>query len=64
VVTTIQARNIIAPGGVFETGQRQITLNPSGQFENPMAIGDIDNDKNESAVSFDREFEQVTHGKN
>jgi multidrug efflux pump subunit AcrB len=37
----IQARNIIAPGGVFETGQRQITLNPSGQFENPQAIGDI-----------------------
>jgi multidrug efflux pump subunit AcrB len=37
----IQARNIIAPGGVFETGQRQIILNPSGQFENPKAIGDI-----------------------
>jgi multidrug efflux pump subunit AcrB len=37
----IQARNIIAPGGVFETGQRQITLNPSGQFEDPKAIGDI-----------------------
>src|SRR5712672_771001 len=36
----IQARNIIAPGGVFETGQRQIILNPSGQFENPKAIGD------------------------
>jgi multidrug efflux pump subunit AcrB len=37
----IQARNIIAPGGVFETGQRQITLNPSGQFESARAIGDI-----------------------
>jgi multidrug efflux pump subunit AcrB len=37
----IQARNIIAPGGVFETGQRQITLNPSGQFESANAIGDI-----------------------
>ncbi len=37
----IQGRNIIAPGGVFETGQRQITLNPSGQFEDPKAIGDI-----------------------
>ncbi len=37
----IQARNIIAPGGVFETGQRQITLTPSGQFESPKAIGDI-----------------------
>ena len=37
----IQARNVIAPGGVFETGQRQITLTPSGQFESPKAIGDI-----------------------
>jgi multidrug efflux pump subunit AcrB len=37
----IQGRNIIAPGGVFETGQRQITLNPSGQFESPNAIGNI-----------------------
>jgi len=37
----IQARNIIAPGGVFETGDRQITLTPSGQFEDPKAIGDI-----------------------
>src|SRR5216684_916947 len=37
----IQARNIIAPGGVFETGQREITLTPSGQFENPKAIGNV-----------------------
>jgi multidrug efflux pump len=36
----IQAHNIIAPGGVFETGQREITLTPSGQFESPKAIGD------------------------
>ena len=36
----IQAHNIIAPGGVFETGQREITLTPSGQFESPQAIGD------------------------
>src|SRR3989441_2349097 len=37
----VQARNIIAPGGILETGQRQITLTPSGQFEDPKAIGDI-----------------------
>jgi multidrug efflux pump subunit AcrB len=37
----LQARNIIAPGGVFETGQRQITLNPSGQFTSPEAIGNV-----------------------
>src|SRR5882757_9624731 len=36
----IQAHNIIAPGGVFEAGQREITLTPSGQFENPKAIGE------------------------
>jgi multidrug efflux pump subunit AcrB len=36
----IQAHNIIAPGGVFETGQREIILTPSGQFESPEAIGD------------------------
>src|SRR6267143_1751179 len=36
----IQAHNIIAPGGVFETGQREITLTPSGQFQSPAAIGD------------------------
>src|ERR1700730_13322198 len=37
----IQARNNIAPGGVFKAGQREITLNPSGQFESAKAIGDI-----------------------
>src|SRR6266478_2842365 len=37
----IQGRNIIAPGGTFETGQRQITLTPSGQLGDPKAIGDI-----------------------
>src|SRR6266568_3076099 len=37
----IQAHNIIAPGGVFETGQRQIILNPSGQFQSSKGIGDI-----------------------
>src|SRR5438128_5818081 len=38
--SVLSARNIIAPGGVFETGQREITLTPSGQFESPKAIGD------------------------
>ena len=37
----LSARNIIAPGGAFETGQRQIILNPSGQFENIDAIGNV-----------------------
>src|SRR5712671_1008290 len=37
----LRARNIIAPGGAFEAGQRQIIINPSGQFESREAIGDV-----------------------
>jgi multidrug efflux pump len=37
----LRARNIIAPGGEFETGQRHIIINPSGQFQNRDAIGDV-----------------------
>src|SRR6266478_2755199 len=37
----LRARNITAPGGEFETGQRQIIINPSGQFESRDAIGDV-----------------------
>jgi multidrug efflux pump subunit AcrB len=37
----LRAPNIIAPGGEFETGQRQIVVNPSGQFESRDAIGDV-----------------------
>jgi multidrug efflux pump subunit AcrB len=39
--TVLSARNIIAPGGAFETGQEQVILNPSGQFQNIKAIGDV-----------------------
>src|SRR5216684_228342 len=31
--SVLSARNIIAPGGAFETGQQQVILNPSGQFQ-------------------------------
>src|SRR6266576_1365997 len=37
----LRARNIIAPGGAFETDQRQIIINPSGQFESREAIGEV-----------------------
>src|SRR5258707_6444960 len=37
----LRARNIIAPGGAFEAGQRQIIINPSGQFESRDAIGEV-----------------------
>src|SRR5258708_8938442 len=39
--SVLSARNIIAPGGALETGQQQIILNPSGQFENIDAIGNV-----------------------
>ena len=35
------ARNIVAPGGEFETGQRQVIINPSGQFKSIGAIGNV-----------------------
>jgi multidrug efflux pump subunit AcrB len=41
LVNVLSARNIIAPGGAFETGQREVILNPSGQFENISAIGNV-----------------------
>src|SRR6202043_43747 len=37
----LRARNIIAQGGAFETGQRQIIIDPSGQFESREAIGEV-----------------------
>jgi multidrug efflux pump subunit AcrB len=35
------ARNIITTGGDFQTGERDIIINPSGQFENRNVIGDV-----------------------
>jgi multidrug efflux pump subunit AcrB len=37
----LSARNIIAPGGTVETGERRVTLIPSGQFDIPRSIGDV-----------------------
>ena len=37
----LAARNIIAPGGSVETGDRRITLVPSGQFRSTASIGDV-----------------------
>jgi multidrug efflux pump subunit AcrB len=37
----LSARNIIAPGGTIETGERRVTLIPSGQFHTPESIGDV-----------------------
>jgi multidrug efflux pump subunit AcrB len=41
LTSVLSARNIIAPGGAFDAGQRQVILNPSGQFESTNAIGDV-----------------------
>jgi multidrug efflux pump subunit AcrB len=37
----LSARNIIAPGGIVETGERRFILTPSGQFNTPRSIGDV-----------------------
>ena len=37
----LSARNIIAPGGTVETGERRVTLIPSGQFDTAASIGDV-----------------------
>ena len=37
----LSARNIIAPGGAVETGERRVTLIPSGQFDSAQSIGDV-----------------------
>src|SRR5260221_1572100 len=41
LASVLSARNIISPGGAYEAGQRQVILNPSGQFENINAIGNV-----------------------
>ena len=37
----LSARNIIAPGGTVESGERRVTLIPSGQFDTAKSIGDV-----------------------
>jgi len=37
----LRGRNIIAPGGTFETGQRRVIINPSGQFQSRDEIGNV-----------------------
>jgi multidrug efflux pump subunit AcrB len=37
----LSSRNITLPGGVLEVQNKNVTLNPSGRFETPQAIGDV-----------------------
>ncbi len=41
LASVLSARNIISPGGAYEAGQRQVILNPSGQFESINAISNV-----------------------
>jgi multidrug efflux pump subunit AcrB len=41
LANVLSARNIIAPGGTVETGERRVTLIPSGQFNTAASIGDV-----------------------
>ncbi|MDE3075500.1 MAG: efflux RND transporter permease subunit, partial [Chloroflexota bacterium] len=37
----LYARNTTMPGGVLEVGPKDVTIDPSGQFESTRAIGDV-----------------------
>jgi multidrug efflux pump subunit AcrB len=37
----LSSRNITLPGGVLEVDSKNVTLDPSGKFETPRAIGDV-----------------------
>ncbi len=38
---TLGARNITMPGGVIESGDKNLTVDPSGEFKNEQEIGDV-----------------------
>jgi multidrug efflux pump subunit AcrB len=35
------ARNIAVPGGIIESGDKKVTVDPSGEFKNEQEIGDV-----------------------
>ena len=59
----LSARNIIAPGGSVETGERRVTLIPSGQFESAQSIGDVAvSATTEGAPVYLRDLVQISRG--
>ena len=59
----LSARNIIAPGGSVETGERRVTLIPSGQFESAQSIGDVAvSATSEGAPVYLRDLVQISRG--
>src|SRR5271157_1634418 len=59
----ISARNIIAPGGTVETGERRVILTPSGQFDTARSIGDVAvSTTSEGAPVYLRDLVQINRG--
>jgi multidrug efflux pump len=59
----LAARNIIAPGGTVETGERRFTLIPSGQFDSAQSIGDVAvSATSEGAPVYLRDLVQISRG--
>ena len=59
----LSARNIIAPGGTVETGERRVILTPSGQFNTAGSIGDVAvSATSEGAPVYLRDLVQISRG--
>lgn len=59
----LSARNIIAPGGTVETGERRVTLIPSGQFDSAKSIGDVAvSTTTQGAPVYLRDLVQISQG--
>ncbi|WP_064742733.1 efflux RND transporter permease subunit [Edaphobacter aggregans] len=59
----LSARNIIAPGGTVETGERRVILTPSGQFDTAGSIGDVAvSATSEGAPVYLRDLVQISRG--
>ena len=59
----LSARNIIAPGGTVETGERRVILTPSGQFNTAASIGDVAvSTTSEGAPVYLRDLVQISRG--
>src|ERR1700693_2695110 len=59
----LSARNIIAPGGTVETGERTVTLIPSGEFDSAQSIGDVAvSATSEGAPVYLRDLVQISRG--
>ena len=59
----LAARNIIAPGGTVETGERRVTVIPSGQFDTAKSIGDVAvSTTSQAAPVYLRDLVQISRG--